>query len=84
MTVGRYAPGSAFESCPAATGETHDAGPGQTCGTYPDTAHRCRLWRDPHHDRHKCLCGHEWTCLDAGALDDPQIAALLHPPRHSA
>lgn len=81
MSVARYAPGSHFESCPAATGECD---PQRECGTYPDGAHRCRHDRRPAHGRHACLCGHEWISLTASALSDPEVAAILHPPRHAA
>lgn len=80
----RYAPGSHFESCPAATGEPVG---GIQCGCYPDGAHRCRKERgsiDPHH-RHQCLCGHEWISLTADALDDTEIVATLgRAARHAA
>jgi hypothetical protein len=79
----RYAHGSHFESCPAATGECGQAEP---CGTYPDGAHRCRLERgtvDPHY-RHQCLCGSQWICLSSDAFDDQQIMAALTPARHAA
>lgn len=81
MTYSVYAPGSAFESCPAATGE---ADPVLKCGTYPDGAHRCRHDRIPTHVRHACLCGYEWICLTADTLTDPQLQAVLHPARHAA
>jgi hypothetical protein len=77
----RYAQGSHFESCPAATGEA-DPSP---CGTYGDGAHRCRLERgsvDPH-TRHQCLCGHRWLCLDASSMTD-EIEAITRSPRHAA
>lgn len=81
MSVPRYAPGSHFETCPAATGETPtDADP---CGTYPDGAHRCRRDRS-RHARHTCLCGQTWIILPADGLTDPEIRAILHPARHQA
>lgn len=84
MSQPRYAPGSNFQSCPATTGETHAEE--QPCGTYPDSAHRCRRERgtlDPHY-RHACLCGHEWICISSDSLDDPAVVALMHPARHAA
>jgi hypothetical protein len=81
VSVPRYAPGSHFESCPATTGETLIE---RECQGYPDGAHRCRHDRRPLHHRHECLCAYAWICLDASALDDPQITALLHPARHAA
>ena len=82
MSQPRYAPGSHFQTCPAATGETRASD--RVCGTYPDSAHRCRRERDldPHY-RHGCLCGYQWICLASDALDDPAIQAILHPPRHA-
>lgn len=82
MSYPRYAPGSHFESCPAATGETGQGS--AVCGTYPDRAHRCRHDREPFHAKHACLCGYEWICLTASSLSDPQIEALLHSGRHAA
>lgn len=83
VSVSRYAPGSHYESCPAATGETWRASGESACGTYPDSAHRCRHPRDPHY-RHACLCGEEWISLTADGLTDPEIRAILHPARHQA
>ena len=80
MSVSRYAPGSNFQSCPAATGECD---PTVKCGTYPDGAHRCRQERQPVHPRHACLCGYQWISLTADALSDPEVTAILHPARHA-
>jgi hypothetical protein len=63
-----YAVGSAFESCPAATGAGDPA-----CTGYPDGAHRCGRHRD-HREAvnafdwyfHACLCGINWTSAVKG------------------
>lgn len=72
--------GSAFESCPAATGS---AAPTRRCPGYPDGAHRCRHRRDPH-VRHGCLCGFDWFSMPAEAMTDSDINAVIHQPRHEA
>lgn len=81
MTAPVYAPGSQFESCPAATGVTEAA---PRCGTYPDGAHRCRWDRLPH-PRHGCLCGIEWLCISPTDYELLQeVLAVDHAPRHAA
>jgi hypothetical protein len=65
-----YAPGSNFESCPAATGQS-------TCPHFPDGAHRCGQDRnhiseaglDVIHHTHRCTCSAQWCSL-SGSVDD--------------
>jgi hypothetical protein len=67
-TGGDRSPGSAFESCPAATGEPSDH---SGCQDFPDGAHRCGYTRTHmkidaravDERTHRCTCGYEWTSL---------------------
>lgn len=89
MSYPTYAPGSHFQSCPAATGELDLLIEESRCQHFPDGAHRCREERLPHRP-HTCVCGAQWICLPpnyaAGnlALDPDVPASVLHRPRHAA
>lgn len=80
MTGPRFGPTSSFQSCPAATGE---AAPGLECHSFPDGAHRCGNARGPHL-RHRCTCRYEWVSLTADHLNDSDVQAILHLPKHEA
>jgi hypothetical protein len=69
-TDSRYAVGSQYESCPAATGD------GARCPHFPDSAHRCSLKRQHvtgHAFSHRCTCGVAWVSLTADDARDIEI-----------
>jgi hypothetical protein len=66
-TRGNRSPGSAFESCPAATGEANPP-----CTHFPDGAHRCQHPRKhgiPSAPEHSCTCGKVWISLSGTMAD---------------
>lgn len=87
MSYPRYAPGSHFESCPAATGEL-DLLTSERCSHFRDGAHRCAESRLPHRP-HRCTCGAVWLSLPPAYADrvtaaDPTVpASVFHRPRHA-
>lgn len=71
----RYPPGSAHESCPAATGDQAD------CTHFPDAAHRCGQPRGHMNDGpwwHICTCAAEWTVI---VRTTPTVVKARHEDR---